>query len=278
MKLKALAVLLAILFFVPVLADEFLDKAKQTYDFDNWSGKDGKLKQGLNLKAVDLSPFTVASERNRLFTSGQFVFRYATTEGAAKQVFEVSLRVLDSVAEAQEELIGFLSTCTGKLPKGDSMGLEVGDVCFAAKDGDCYRRIVFVRNNIFLSLSLMPAAKSAEAQIPPDISEIAGKIDAQIKLAEEAEKTEELKKPVISEFTAASSVTKPDTPVEVTLEVSSPGGGKVDLFFDQAGAMVYEHEGKRYFRAEKPGTYTITVCAVNEHFLVSRKSLVIEVE
>ena len=65
---------------------------------------------------------------------------------------------------------------------------------------------------------------------------------------------------------------------EVTLEVSNPGGGEADLFFDQAGGMVYEHGGKRYFRAEKPGKYTITVCAVNENFLVSRKSLVIEVE
>ena len=75
------------------------------------------------------------------------------------------------------------------------MGLEIGDVCFAVKDGDTFRRIVFVRGNIFVNLSLMPAAASAESQIPPDISEIAGKIDAQIKLVEEAQTAEELKKP-----------------------------------------------------------------------------------
>ncbi len=42
--------------------------------------------------------------------------------------------------------------------------------------------------------------------------------------------------------------------------------------------MVYQSKGKWFFLARKPGTYKVTLFAVTKSFLVSEKSLVIEVK
>jgi hypothetical protein len=258
------------------LADEVLDKFKQTYEFDKWPGKDGTLKQGLALKSLDLSPYEIASVRSRLETSGEMIFRYRV-KGGTKHVFEVSLRVLDTVAEAQEHLLQYLSTCTVTIPNGSTLGLAVGDISFAAKDNNSFHTIAFVRNNVFIRITLM-AKPAGEGEILPDISDIAKKIDAGIKNEAEVKTTAELNKPQVTEFSPASATVQPDKPVELTLDVKDPKGEKVELHIDEGGGMVYEESGKRYFKAEKPGTYTVTVCAVNEHFLVTKKSVTITVQ
>jgi len=42
--------------------------------------------------------------------------------------------------------------------------------------------------------------------------------------------------------------------------------------------MVYEKEGKHFFKAEKPGTYIVTVYVANEHFQTTRKTITITVK
>lgn len=273
---RLIALSLLVLLASAALADEVLDRAKQTYGFDKWPGKDGTLKQGLALKKLDLSPYEIASVRNRLRTSGEVIFRYRM-KGGTKHVFEVSLRVLDTVAVAQEHLLKYLSTCTMTVPNGSTLGLAVGDICFAAKSDGAFRAIAFVRNNVFIRITLM-AKPAGEGEILPDISDIANKIDAAIKSEAEVKTTAELNKPEISEFSPASDTVEPDKPVELKLDVKDPKGEKVELHIEEGGGMVYGEGGKRYFKAEKPGTYTITVCAVNEHFLVTKKSITITVQ
>ncbi|MBW2262584.1 MAG: hypothetical protein JRG91_11475, partial [Deltaproteobacteria bacterium] len=87
-----------------------------------------------------------------------------------------------------------------------------------------------------------------------------------------------LKKPKIAAFEPASTVTQPNAPVMIDLEVSDPKGETVEIHFDEGGAQVYEQAGAWYVMAEKPLTYTVTVFAVNEHFLISEKSFTIRVE
>jgi hypothetical protein len=258
------------------LADDVLDKFKQTYEFDKWPGKDGALKQGLALRKVDLPGYEIASVRNRLRTSGEMIFRYKV-RGGTKPVFEVALKVLDTVAAAQVDLLKYLSTCTMTVPNGSTLGLAVGDISFAVKAGGSFQAIAFVRNNVFIRISLM-GRPAGEAQIPPDIAEIAKKIDAAIKNEAEVKTTAELNKPQVTEFSPASATAEPDKPVELKLNVKDPKGEKVELHIDEGGGMVYEKDGKRYFKAEKPGTYTVTVYAMNEHFLVTKKSITITVQ
>lgn len=278
--LKYLVCVIFVLLSAAALADEMLDKTKQTYDFEKWPGKDGALKQGVCMKEVDLSSYEVMSVRSRLFTSGGTILRYRV-KGAKKPAFEIAVKVLDTVGEAHEELVRFLSGCTMKVPRGDTVGLQAGDVCFAAKDKDVLKAAVFVRNNVFVRVSAMPAPANSDVKASPDVAQIAKKIDTQVKQEEEAQKPQDLNKPVISEFSvlsAAGESVKADTPVEVSFKVSDPEGEKMQVHFDEGGGMVYEYEGKRYFKAEKPGKYTVTAYVINEHFLVSRKSVVIQVE
>jgi len=266
---------LLLLFFILVSSvllfgdDEFLERAKKTYGFDEWEGKDGALKQGIPLKEMDFSPYEVVSERHTLPTSGIITLRYGRDK---RVVFEVSVKVCDSVIGAQEELLKFLATCTLRVPTGESFGLKVGDVCYAAKENGIFRTIVSVRNNIFVRVHLVRVEETS-----PDISEIASRIDERIKSEAEVEDAEELNKPIIKEFSIVEETVKANSPVEVILKIEDPKGEKVERFIDEGGGMVFEKDGKLFFKAEKPGEYTVTVYVINEHFLVSKRSVTIQV-
>ncbi|MCX7704361.1 MAG: hypothetical protein N2234_09775 [Planctomycetota bacterium] len=258
---------------LPLVAytDDFLELPKKTYKFEEWAGKDGSLKQGVLMKEVSLTPYEVLSERSRLRTSGETILRYGL-KASGKIVFEVSVFVGDTVLEAQEALLKFLAICTMTIPTGKDAGVAVGDVCFAAKDGDAVVMIAFVRNNIFIRISMIKVDETS-----PDIVEIAKKIDERIKSEEEVKETKDLKKPRI-DFSAEKEVTGADTPVELNLKIEDSQGGTLYTEIDEGGGMVYDENGKKYFKAEKPGEYKVTIYARSERFLVSKKSITIKVE
>jgi hypothetical protein len=258
-----------VLFILFVYADDFLDSAKKIYEFDKWQGRDGALKQGILMKEVNLSPYEVISERSRLRTSGETILRYGL-KASRKIVFEVSIFVGDSILEAQEALLRFLSTCTVTIPNGSTAGITVGDVCFAAKDGNTVALIAFTRNNVFIRLSLLKVDETS-----PDITEIAKKIDERIKQEEEAKDAQDLKKPLITDFSVAKDTTAPDTPVEVTFKTEGDG---LYVEIDEGGGMVYDDGGKKYFKAQNTGEYKVTVYVRNERFLVSKRTITIKVE
>ena len=264
----------------PALAEEGLEKAKKTYDFRNWPGRTGASKQGLCLEKTDLSPYVALTARNR-FTAGssERILRYGIKdeEKPSRPLFEVSLKVLDTPAEAQLELLKFLACCTVTVPRGDESGLTVGDVCFAAKAGDRLAAVVFARNNLVLRLTLFPRALAPGSEAAPDLAVIAGKIDGAATAGKEATTPEDLDKPVISGFAAKSATVKAGAEVEIALKFADPQGAKTEVYFDEGSGMVYERDGRRVFRAEKPGAYTVTVYVANESFLVSRKSLTVTV-
>lgn len=273
-----LTILLSIIFLLPFgPADDLLEKVREAYDFDNWPGKEGVLRQGVTLKKLDFSPYEIISVRSRLLSSGETILRYGI-KGSSRPVFEVSVTVYDSVTGAQEGLLKFLSGCTASVPRGQTLGIDVGDINFAAKKGNVFTNVVFVRNNILIKVKTTGSGNKSEVEIIPDASETAKKIDEHIKGMEQAEEAKDLFRPEITVFSPVSGTVKPDTPVEIKLEVKDPKDGKLDICFDEAGGMVYTQDGKRYFKAEKPGEYTITIYAMNERFLVSKKSMTIRVE
>jgi len=270
--MKQRLLLLSMVFVSSVLLfgdDEFLERVKETYGFNEWEGKDGALKQGIPLKKMDFSPHKIVSERHTLPTSGIVTLRYGRDK---RVIFEVSVKVCDSVIGAQKELLKFLATCTLRVPTGESLGLDVGDVCYAAKENGIFRTITFVRNNIFVRVHLVRMEET-----PPDISEVASRIDERIKGEAEAKGAEELNKPIIKEFSVTEETVKVNSPVEVVLKIEDPKGEKVERFIDEGGGMVFEKDGRLFFKAEKPGEYSVTVYAMNEHFLVSRRSVTIRV-
>lgn len=254
-------------------ASDLTEEARQTYGFESWPGKSGPLKQGLALHEVDLEPWQVHSRRNRLTTSGEIIVRYGAPN--SKPAFEIGVRVFDSVPDAQEHLLAFLGGSTMVVPRGDSLGLSIGDISFATKEGGGFDSIAFVRNNVTVRLSRIYLASGGPVA-DPDIRQIAERIDARIIKEKVAKKAKHLGKPRIKKFTSAST-TKPDEPVEIALKITDPKGGHIEIHFDEGGGMVYEKDGTWYFQAEKPLEYTITVYAINERFLVSQRSLTIRV-
>ena len=271
MRIQATA-LLVLLVASPVLAADTLGPAKKSYAHDAWPGKHASLRQGVALGDVDMDGHVVHSQRNRLTTSGEMIVRYAAPN-ATKPAFEVGVRVYDSVAAAQEHLLVFLDASTMFWPRGDTLGLATGDVSFASKTGDAFDTILFTRANVYVRVALLSSATST-----PDIAAIAGRIDAQILGTKKAKKPGQLEKPRITSFSAASAVTQPNAPVRIDLEVSDPRGESVEIHFDEGGAQVWQQGGEWFVQAEKPLTYTIRVFAVNEHYLMSTRSLAITVQ
>jgi hypothetical protein len=268
------AITVALLVLPAAALGSELDIAARDYGFDAWQGKGGVLRQGVALGDLDLPGFEVKSVRKRLATSGETILRFGE-KNSSRHAFEVAVMVADGVQEAQEHLLGFLGTSTMQLPGAGAFGIQTGDVAFATAYGEVVEMVAFTRNNVYVRVTLveMPAGTCM-----PDLVPLAAeRIDALIVHEEVAKGKADLEKPRIEKLSAASPVTGPGQPVEVFLSVTDPRGEAVDLLIDEGGGMVYEEGGRRFFVAEKPLDYTVTVYAVNEHFLVSSRSLAIRV-
>lgn len=244
----------------------------QEYGFDSWSGKAGALRQGVALFDVDLPAYDIHSRRDRLTTSGEVIVRYKD-RGGNEPVFEVALRVFDSVHEAQSHLLTYLDTCTLHLPVAGSLGLDIGDVAFATMDGEVLDNVVFARSNVYIRVTLLAPVASSPG---PLVSDTARRIDQNVESQKQALSPEDLEKPVISRF-GPSLATKPGEPTEIQLQASDPLGGALEYHFDEAGAMIWKQNGRWLFMAEKPLTYSITLYVLNERFLMARKTVSIKV-
>jgi hypothetical protein len=271
----AITAIVFALTFTGIAGADILAPAKAEYGFEAWPGKAGALKQGVALWDVDLSAYEVHSTRHRLPSTGEMVVRFAEKNGT-KPVFEVGVRVFDSVAEAQTFLLEALNASTLHLPLAKALGLDVGDVAFATMRGEVVDTALFTRNNVYVRVALVGQPKGSS--LGPVVSTTARKIDEIVEVEEQTKKAKGLKKPRIVKFSAAQPVARPMTPVAIDLQVTDPRGDKVEYHFDEAGGYVWQDKGAWWFQAEIPSDYTVTLFAVNEHFLQSRKTLTIRIE
>jgi len=245
----------------------------QEYGFDAWPGKGGALRQGVALFDVSLPAYEVHSRRDRLSTSGEVIVRFKD-RGGNTPVFEVALRVFDSVHEAQGHLLTFLDTCTLHLPLSETLGLDVGDVAFATMDGEVLDNVVFTRNNVYIRVSLLSSAGSSPGTL---VSDTARRIDQNIESQKQVQSPGQLKRPTISQL-GPSLTTHSNTPTEIKLVATDPLGGALEYHFDEAGSMIWQENGRWLFMAEKPLAYTVTLHVLNEHFLMASRSVTITVQ
>jgi len=263
--MKTGLIITALLFSTSSLASTGLDPAKTEYGFDAWP-EDASLRQGLDLGSVDLSPYVEHSRRNHLSTSGEMIVRYREANGTSPAL-EIAIMVQDSVSGAQEHLLSVLSASTIHLPRAGDLGLCVGDVSFASGNV-VIDTVLFTRANVYVRVTRIGSG--------PDIAAIASRIDARILSEKKAKSAKQLAKPRIEKLSAPSSAL-PGQAVPIALEVTDPSGSEVDLLFDEGGAMVYREDGRWYFYAEMPLDYTVTLYALNDHFLVSKRSFSVKV-
>jgi hypothetical protein len=263
----------AIIVFALTLASPSQAGVAQEYGFDAWPGKGGALRQGVALWEVSLPAHEVHSRRDRLSTSGEVIVRFED-RGGNTPVFEVALRVFDSVHEAQSHLLTYLDTCTLHLPLAKTLGLDIGDVAFATMDGEVLDNVAFTRSNVYVRVTLLSSTGSSPG---PLVSDTARKIDQNVESQKQALSPAGLSKPVISKL-GPSLTTSPDTPTEIQLEATDPLGGALEYHLDEAGAMIWQENGRWLFMAEKPLAYTVTLHVLNEHFLMASRSVTITVQ
>jgi hypothetical protein len=135
-----------------------------------------------------------------------------------------------------------------------------------------------VQNNLFVRIELLPFPKSLGRENETDIAPAVRCLSESIGKSPLAADAAGLWKPRILAFRTVREGAKPDEAVELVLTTENPAGGKLKTQFLEGGALVYTEKGKRYIRAEKPGTYTVWVFAVNDRFLVGKRSLTFRVK
>lgn len=160
--------------------EAYRETVKQNYGFSEWAGrtKEGDRNvrvSGVDLASRDIANFTVeerqditpASRQNRV-TRFTCVYPPESGRRIITTVFECK-----SVDDAHETLIDLVMTYMArKLPRCETTGLTIGDICFGSH-GEVNLAVIFARFNILVEMkSATPGSTS--------VDEFARSIDALI--------------------------------------------------------------------------------------------------
>jgi len=156
----------------------FLNEIKNLYQFENWAGstKTNYVKIIQNWE-VDISTYGATNFYSKpylpnslIIRQGQYVFQ--PTNMASR----VYVRVVETpnVLEAHKTLMNHFSLCSAIQPfqTGISIGVNIGDHCYAGYPIGSTNSLTFVRNNMFINIS--------SGNPPESVYEIANKIDQQL--------------------------------------------------------------------------------------------------
>jgi hypothetical protein len=163
-------------------ADEkFRNRVKANYEFSSWAGgvkegtKDARLRDVLTLpdalqnwKLEEMENLPSSNRQQRVV---RYIYNSERDGGAARLVSTVI--DCSSVLEAHETLIDVVMTYMApNLPRCETKGLEVGDICFGSH-GDVNRSVIFARFNILVEIK--NAGREAVS-----VDEFARKVDSLI--------------------------------------------------------------------------------------------------
>lgn len=157
----------------------YREQVKQNYEFAQWAGR---TKEGdPNVKVID---FTLPSEGNLRVEQREDltpsdrqnrITRYVFAAPAGGEAVRTIATVFEcrSVNDAHETLIDVVMTYMARnLPRCETRGLPVGDICFGSH-GEVNLSVIFARFNILVEI------KSATPESPP-VDEYARAIDSLI--------------------------------------------------------------------------------------------------
>jgi len=159
--------------------DAYRDRVKANYEFSSWAGraKEGADFQLSNftIKPQDLEGWTQEQSEelpptNRQRRVVRHIFKAA---GARGQRLIATVFECNSVADAHESLIDVVMTYMApSLPRCETRGLEIGDICFGSH-GEVNLNVIFARFNILVEV------KSATPG-PTSVDEFARSLDSLI--------------------------------------------------------------------------------------------------
>jgi len=152
---------------VPGSTENYLANVKRLtklYDFANWPGKDGGIRDGFK---VDPSILPEGLVFKRIPVPGAGIDRatgllsagrsYVLTRGDGGGQLRIHVSVAETCDQAQGRLIQSLVNTQMRqpplTPRGAEYGLDIGDICFARRgqDGN-FQSVTWVRNNIFVRM------------------------------------------------------------------------------------------------------------------------------
>jgi hypothetical protein len=137
----------------------YLDELKELYQFNNWAGstrtnylhliKDWEINfESCGVTNLLTEPL-ISSEQNMR----ESIYFFQPTN----MVNEIDLRVLEtpSVLDAHETMMEFFENCSAWQPfqTGESIGISLGDRCYAGYPIGLTNSVFFVRNNIFVTIT-----------------------------------------------------------------------------------------------------------------------------
>ena len=161
--------------------DAYRNQVKQNYEFSTWAGRtkagdDNARLTDFRIRSEDLSGWKL-DEQEELPGSGrqQRVVRYiySPLRDAGQQRFVTTVSECNSVLDAHEALIDVVMTYMApKLPRCETLGLEVGDICFSSY-GELNLSVFFARFNILVEIqSTTPG--------PASVNSFAAQVDSLI--------------------------------------------------------------------------------------------------
>ena len=163
--------------------DAYRNQVKVNYEFSSWAGR---TKVGNNdvrlldfrIESEDLQGWKLEEEEQlppgtrqlRVVRHIYRSLRESTSQRLVTKVFECN-----SVTDAHETLIDVVMTYMARnLPRCETKGLEVGDICFGSH-GDVNLSVIFARFNILVEIqSATPG--------PPSVDEFARNVDSLISI------------------------------------------------------------------------------------------------
>ena len=149
--------------------DAYRDRVKANYEFSSWAGR---AKEGADFQ---LNKFAARSEDLEGWTQEQSeelpptnrqrrVVRYIfNSAGARGQRLIVTVFECNSMEDAHESLIDVVMTYMApSLPRCETRGLEIGDICFGSH-GEVNLNVIFARFNILVEVkSATPGPTSVD--------------------------------------------------------------------------------------------------------------------
>jgi hypothetical protein len=140
---------------IDIEADEaYRNRVKANYEFSTWAGQTREGTKDVRLTDVRISPEQItgwkleqAEELPAVRQRRERRYIYASLQSGHRRLLLTTLEC-NSVLDAHESLIDVVMTYMApRLPRCETKGLEVGDICFGSH-GDVNLSVIFARFNI----------------------------------------------------------------------------------------------------------------------------------
>ena len=225
--------------------DSRITATKQRYNFDTWPISQDRF-NGLLFRDLHFSSYQAQSID--FVPKTPVIVSFAGEDKVNRFVIEITVR--DSVAEAREKLVEYLTFISSAklIPTTQEKGIHAGDIGFVGVSGSGnYAWIAFVRGNICIRVVCL----DPRVQPSPDLGYLAEKTDEIIRSQQKLAGGAALSRPVISVFTADKGSYKAGDIIPLNLQVDNPSG-KPETY-----KWVIGNSGQGYVEMDKHGRWNL---------------------